>query len=519
MEVSTEVLRAEERIALKLRKIYQGRGYRFFRLSNFERYDSYLENKRFLTEDEVITVNDTRGTMALNPDITLSIVKNIPAQTSQKVYYNENIFRKNRKTGDYRQINQIGLEVLGAVDLSTEVEILSLAMESLAVIGVSKIEISDSELLNGILELFPEDTRTEVLQILKNKNLQELQQLAARTELSQKTLEGIYRLMSSSEDIIQDLTEGINDLQAFPKITEALDRIREVVTACCQRTDFSNVTLQFDLSIVTDTNYYSGIIFRGFIENTPNAVLFGGRYDKLLTSLGKEQGAIGFGIYLEEVETAATEKTFAQDDFLNIALPKGRMGKQVLQLFDDAGLLSIPIDDDSRKLFFEDPKYRCRYFWVKPSDIGSYVEHGVADLGVIGRDVLLETAAEVVDLVTLSIGRCRLAVAGKQGFETDRTRPLKVATKYPTISRDYYSKRSQPIELIPLHGSIELAPIVGLADVIVDIVETGKTLEENDLVVLEEITTSSGHLVANNGAWRFKRERINELVEKVRNRE
>lgn len=200
---------------------------------------------------------------------------------------------------------------------------------------------------------------------------------------------------------------------------------------------------------------------------------------------------------------------------LNVALPKGRMGQSVYEMFRDAGLVTANLLDDSRKLVFEDKTNNIRFFLVKPSDVASYVEHGAADIGIVGRDILLETEADVIDLLRFNLGGCRIAVAGPRDFTIDPTRPLKVATKYTNITRQYFGDRSQPIETIYLNGSIELAPIVGLADVIVDIVETGTTLKENDLVVLEEIDESSAHLIVNRSSWRFKKAAITEVVEKV----
>ena len=191
------------------------------------------------------------------------------------------------------------------------------------------------------------------------------------------------------------------------------------------------------------------------------------------------------------------------------------MGQSVYEMFRDAGLVTANLLDDSRKLVFEDCENNIRFFLVKPSDVASYVEHGTADIGIVGRDILLETEADVIDLLRFGLGICRIAVAGPKDFVIDPTRPLKVATKYTNITRKYFGERSQPIDTIYLNGSIELAPIVGLSDVIVDIVETGTTLKENDLAVLEEIDESSAHLIVNRSSWRFKKDAIIDIVKKV----
>ena len=200
---------------------------------------------------------------------------------------------------------------------------------------------------------------------------------------------------------------------------------------------------------------------------------------------------------------------------LDIALPKGRLGDKVYGMLKQAGYACPALENPDRRLIFESPENGVRYFWVKPSDVTIYVEHGAADLGIAGKDILLENRPELFELLDLKTGICRMAVAGPKTFQNSRERTLRVATKFPHIAGDYYAEQSRDVELIKLNGSIELAPILGLSDVIVDIVETGKTLAENGLVVLETVCPISARLVANPSSYRFKREEINTLVEKT----
>lgn len=204
---------------------------------------------------------------------------------------------------------------------------------------------------------------------------------------------------------------------------------------------------------------------------------------------------------------------------LNIALPKGRLGEKVYQLFAEAGFECPSILENSRKLIFENEAAGVRYFWVKPSDVAIYVARGAADIGVAGKDILLEYRPEVYELMDLGIGKCRMAVAAPEGYEEDRARTLRVATKFSRIARDYYAGRGRDIEIIHLNGSIEIAPILGLSDVIVDIVETGTTLRENHLEVRETIVPISARLIANKSGFKFKREAIEQLVDGLRRRE
>ena len=199
-------------------------------------------------------------------------------------------------------------------------------------------------------------------------------------------------------------------------------------------------------------------------------------------------------------------------DMLNIALPKGRLGEKVYNLLKQAGYACPAIEDPGRKLIFENPETGVRYFWVKPSDVAIYVERGAADLGIAGKDLLLEYRPEVYELLDLGLGKCRMAVAGPKSFREKPGSPLRIATKFPHIAAKYYAGLGRDIDIIKLNGSIEIAPILGLSDVIVDIVETGKTLKENDLEVMEEIVPISARLIANQAAYQFQYDAIRNLV-------
>lgn len=197
---------------------------------------------------------------------------------------------------------------------------------------------------------------------------------------------------------------------------------------------------------------------------------------------------------------------------LNIALPKGRLGEKVYTLFAKAGFDCPSIEEENRKLTFENIEKGVCFFWVKPSDVPIYVERGAADIGVAGKDILLENIPDIYELLDLNMGKCRMCVAGPKEFSDDDSKVLKVATKFTTIASDYYSKIGRDIDIIHLNGSIELAPILGLSDVIVDIVETGNTLRENNLEVKKTILEISARLIANKVSFKFKEEEIKKIT-------
>ena len=196
---------------------------------------------------------------------------------------------------------------------------------------------------------------------------------------------------------------------------------------------------------------------------------------------------------------------------INIALPKGRLGEKVYDMFEKSGYECPSIKEVNRKLIFENEEAGVRYFWVKPSDVAIYVERGAADIGVAGKDILLEYAPDVYELLDMNLGKCRMAVAAKKDFRDNTENTLRVATKFPNIAKDYYSKKGRDIDIMKLNGSIEIAPILNLSDVIVDIVETGKTLLENDLEPKETIVPISARLIANKSSFKFKMEQIENI--------
>ncbi len=201
---------------------------------------------------------------------------------------------------------------------------------------------------------------------------------------------------------------------------------------------------------------------------------------------------------------------------ITLALAKGRMQTDALDLLAQAGFVISESELNSRKLAIFDESEQLRLIFVKPADVPVYVEYGIADCGVVGRDVLLEAKADLLQPLDLKIAFCRICVAAKKGEKISAIGARRVATKYPRIASDFFGAKGVPIEIIELSGSVELAPILGLADCIVDLVETGKTLKENGLEVVEEITTTTGKLVVNRASYHLKSQEIADLIAKLR---
>ncbi|MBE6037427.1 MAG: ATP phosphoribosyltransferase [Clostridiales bacterium] len=553
--LNTAFLKKEEKIQLILRQLYEEAGYKKYRMGKFEEYEMYLENKNFLKSWNIITFNDTDGrVLALKPDVTLSIVKNTHAtkETAEKFYYAENVFRMDSQSRSYREINQLGLEAIGDPDGTTQAEVIRLAKETLEIISPAAVfQVSHIGFLLSLLDGLgvQEGDRPELLDRIRDKNLHELRKTAAELRIPEAAvalLEQVTSLAGPGSEVLQKARKLVITQAMGAALQQLEDLYRQLEEAGLGQ------HLVIDFSLINDVNYYSGLLFQGFAPGVPRPVLTGGYYGNLMKKFGRDLDAIGFAVYLDELayldesagmaaesaEGAAANPEAAPkgaanaesaapafipralscrpDDMLNIALPKGRLGDQVYELFASMGYDCSSIYEDNRKLIFENKESKVRYMLVKPSDVAIYVEHGACDIGVVGKDILVESKPDVYELQDLNIGKCRLAVAAPKGYQEDRDRVLRVATKFTQVTKDYYASLNREIETIHLNGSIELAPLMGLSDVIVDIVESGKTLKENNLEVIRTIMPISARLIANRASFQFKNERIRDLSEKVR---
>ncbi|MDR0839423.1 MAG: ATP phosphoribosyltransferase [Oscillospiraceae bacterium] len=519
MRFSDDILKNSEIAVFRLRELFREYGYTRFDMSKFEEYELYASNKPFIGSDDIITFTDAGGRLkALRPDVTLSIVKNTKSAANgiQRLYYNENVYRRAGHGREFKERMQSGLECIGDIGTEEMSEVLALASKSLSALTPrSCIDISHMGFLGGLLDgmELPSDSRAELLRRISEKNAPEVQKLAREYGIDRESADRLCvltTLYGPFESVYRDL-EALIVNDATAAAAAELKSVIESAKKLCPGAD-----LRIDFSVAGDMSYYDGIIFQGYAEGIPAAILSGGRYDSLMRKFGRRQGAIGFAVYIDLLERAEDiDDTTADAGFLNIALPKGRLGETVYAIFEKAGYGCADILGDSRKLVFENAQAGVRYFWVKPSDVAIYVERGAADIGVCGSDIIMDGSPDVYELADLGVGKCRLAVAAPREFEDRHSGVLRVATKFVNIARNYYAGQNREIDVIQLNGSIELAPLLGLSDVIVDIVETGATLRENGLEVKEEIGDVSARLIANKAGFKFKHAAIARLAASV----
>jgi len=528
MQDLSKLLRNDEQITLKLRSLYSSYGYAQYKMSRFEEYELYAANRAFLPAGDIITFTGANGKlMALRPDVTLSIIKSAKSDKElKKLYYNENIYRT--IDGNLKEQMQVGLEYIGLADTKQVVEVLVLAKKSLDILGKNtRLDISHMSFLNGLLdsENLTVSLRSDILAAISERNIPGINQLCSKSSFSASFKEGLISL-ASIYGCFSDVKDRLKKICVNKQMSAALGELAEIDEILGNLGINSGINIDF--SVINDITYYNGVIFRGFIDSAPTMVLSGGRYDELARSFGKCDGAIGFAVYLD-LAMRFTPKENREDGsqknaegMLGIALPKGRLGEKAYEIFKKAGFECPDMNDDSRKLVFENPGANIRYFWVKPSDVAIYVEQGIADIGVVGKDSLLEDSPDVYELLDLNIGKCRMCVAAEKDTGKDPKEPavrtehtLHVATKFPNVARTFYASRGRDIDVIKLHGSIELAPLLGLSDVIVDLVETGKTLEDNNMEVVETIAEISARLISNKVSHRFKHTEVTQLCEKI----
>ena len=382
MEINDLVLNTSEKVVLRLRQLYASHGYAPYRMSKFEEYDLYAKNKDFLVSDNVITFTDTSGKlMALKPDVTLSIIKNSKDEpdVTRKVYYNENVYRVSKGSGGFKEIMQVGVECFGKVDENTVCEVISLAANSLKSFSPeSVLVISDLDITKKIVNATNGDAKL-LYRAINEKNLHSIDSICGGADA--ELLKKLISLYGSIPEVLPKL----DGLFAGTGYEKDYAKFKKVVQNLIKTENADSIFVDF--SVTDDINYYNGIVFKGFIKNIPTVALSGGQYDNLMRRMKRKSLAVGFAVYTDVLERMDENTTDEDDGFINVALPKGRLGEKVYTMFAQNGYECPSILEQNRKLIFENKEKGVRYFWVKPSDVAIYVERGAADVGVVGKEL------------------------------------------------------------------------------------------------------------------------------------
>lgn len=522
MEFSLANLQPKERASFALRALYEAAGCRKYHMGRFEEYGLYQENRSFLSSEQVITFTDLDGRLlALKPDVTLSIAKTAqpaPGETL-RYYYHENVYRPSAESHTFKEISQMGLEMLGAVGEAQVQQAVCLAARSLDALGADWVlEVSHMGYLFGLFDALgvPDAARAKLLEKLREKNAHELRAAAGAAGLADAAADILCSVLSLCGSYADTLAKA-----AALCRNDAMRAAVAELEALAVPLEKAGGVIRLDMTLAGEMEYYNGLVFQGYLKALPRPLLKGGRYDLLMQKFTPGAGAIGFAVYLDELDRLSAplppvQKNSTDRVMLNMALPKGRLGDKVYHLLAGIGY-GCPEDyNATRKLVVENPEAGIRYFLVKPSDVAIYVEHGAADVGIVGKDILTEASADVYELLDTGLGKCRMCVAAPADYQDDPSRPVRVATKFVSIAKSYYASMGRDIDIIKLNGSIELAPILGLSDVIVDIVETGTTLRENGLKVVTEFMPISARFIANKASYQFKHAEMDTMLEKLR---
>ncbi len=514
-------------------KFFKEAGYKGIQTPTFEYYDLFGSDIGTTPGKDLYRFTDRDGeTVVLRSDFTPSIArcaaKYFNDQDSVlKLTYKGNTFSQTgQMQGKLRETTQMGVDMIGDGSVEADVEVIKLALETLSAVSDKKavIILSHIDFFSGLCEEVGLDKASELTlrDFVNNKNF-----VAARAFLENLVMNGqplkrdrIERIMQleqliGGELILDEAQKLIYNKMSF----RAIDRLRRIYEALEEYGLGDRVF--FDLSMLSKYGYYTGVVFKAYMSGVGDCVAKGGRYDTLLSEFGKDAPAMGFVIVIDDLlQAVRAHEDDIRDHYLTFALTKGRLADKTLKMLEQIGISCDEVKDkDTRKLVFVNDTLKIRFFLAKGPDVPTYVESGVADIGVVGKDTIIEENRRVYEVLDLGFGKCRMCVCGPK--EADELlkhhEKIRVCTKYPTIAQDYFhNKKHQTVDLIKLNGSVELGPIVGLSDVIVDIVETGSTLKENGLVILEEICPLSARMIVNQVSMQLKAYRIKDIIEKIK---
>lgn len=509
------------------------RGYQGIETPTFEFFDVFSREVGTVPSRELYKFFDKEGnTLALRPDMTPSIARAVSKyfhdETPIRLCYMGNTFiNYDKYQGRLKETTQLGAELMGEESVSADVELLSVLVEALKAAGLEEFQVSvgQVEFFKALLKEAGIGSGAEesLRRLISDKNRFAAEELLADYELSPKLRETFLEMATLSGSA--EALEKAKALTDNPEALKALGRLEDIYRGLKEK-GFEKY-ISFDLSMLSKYNYYTGIVFRAYSYGYGEPVAKGGRYDTLLSHFGRELPAVGFAIVVDQLQRALNSSEIRKEAagpdgsrYLTFALTKGRLAKKTLELLEKVGITCEEMKDpDSRKLIFVNDELKLKFFLAKGPDVPTYVEYGAADIGVVGKDTLVEEGRKMYEVLDLGFGKCRMCVCGPASAREKlaHQEQIRVATKYPDIAKDYfYNQKHQTVEIIKLNGSIELAPLVGLSEVIVDIVETGSTLRENGLEVLEEIMPLSARMVVNQVSMKMEAERITKLIQALK---
>ena len=509
----------------KLHHVFEEYGCVDIQTPTFEYFDVFSKQLGTTPSKDLFKFFDSEGnTVVLRPDFTPSIARCTakyfdPENEPVKLCYMGNTFTNASKyQGRLKETTQCGVEFIGDGSAEADAQMLAMVVDSLKAIGMEKFQISvgHAGFFDALLEAAELRRRqaNKLRILLNNKNFLDVEVFVETLDVESR-LKNLFLLLADFDVTDEDLENAKKWAVDYPKVAKAIDSLDEL-NQNVKAKDIKQF-ISFDLGMISNYEYYTGIIFAGYTYGLGEPIVKGGRYDTLMSNFDKDAPAIGFAFVVDQLLSAiSTKKEVEEERYLTFALGKGRLAKKTLQIFEQICITCEEIfDPHTRKLIFVNEELKMRFFLSKGPDVPTYVEHGAADIGIVGRDTILEEGRNIYEVLDLGFGKCRMCICGPESAKEllQHQEQIRVATKYPQIAKDYfYNQKHQTVEIIKLNGSIELAPIVGLSDVICDIVETGATLRENGLDVLEEVCPLSARMIVNEVSMKMENERITKLI-------
>ena len=472
----------------------------------------------------------TGDLVTMRPDVTLQVARMCATRLSAapgpfRFRYMQRVFRETegQLRADVREKKQIGIECIGVAGVNADAEVIGLFAQALEAAGVSEFKLSLATV--GVLRALlaastaPEKWKAELLEAFHDSNFVVIDELCNTAECKGSHFAPVIRALARIRGGREAIARARQLVAPFG-CADALDSFEETYDLLAEAGLANRIVIDF--SVMSSFDYYTGIVFEAFAPGVGSPIGSGGRYDRLLATYGVDRPAAGFAFYLEDAQAAANAsklRTERTERPLRVAVPKGSLNPDSIAALAAAGLDVGGLDNPGRTLIISNPG--VDYIIVRPSDAPIFVEMGAADCGICGEDSLLETASDVVELVDLRFGACRFIVAESKGA-AERTAEhyrqlgsIRVATKYPRIARAHFARRGTQVEIVQLHGNIELGPLTGMSECIVDITATGTTLRENDLVITDEVLASTARFFANVASFRTDA-RVRNLAEKLR---
>ena len=529
---------ARERISQTARECFSRHGYLPVETPLLESREALERGSRI--DDTPFQLFDIDGgLLVIRPDLTLPIARMVSRRLSSaslplRLRYNAPVVREESSLeGQPRQFTQVGVELVGGEGPVPEAEVVALLAEAFDALEVPawRIVCGSVTPLKALLDNRVADpaVRAQVLELVHKSDFVGLFELVEKADLPFPVAHALREmvLLCGDASVLDTLDELLMCAGVSPKAA-GTDELRDLLAALEGKMDTSRIT--FDFSIINSFEYYTGVIFKGYAAGIGAAVASGGRYDAVFERLGHPGvSACGFAFYLERLQEVlgvqgdsglVTPGVHATERPLRIAVPKGSLFADTVSMLEAAGLEVDELRNPGRRMVI--PAGDVAFVIVRAQDAPAFVAYGGADCGICGKDSLIEAGVDLLQLVDLGYGGCRFVVAepadakGKADAAYSWRGSVRVVTKYPRITQAYYDSIGQQVDIITLHGNIELGPMVGMADRIVDITATGTTLKENNLVVVDDVMECTARFFAGPAAWRLDA-RVRDLVTRLAN--